>query len=184
MDSMEERDLIYRAIGFDVKRVRFRKFRGYTGEKEMSHATKDGTAYFIRKDPGLYAQIMQIQDSIPHMAKFSLPEKGYILTEIAPGTLLSDLDIIPDAASIEKQLTEFANAAKKHRLVHGDIRQWNVLLHTDGSIKVIDWNSGRFGDSDIDTQDIAKLGQLMRGEIGFFQAWKWNPAECAPWHQP
>ena len=181
---MEEREAIYRALGFDVKRVKFRKFRGYAGDKEMSRATKDGKDYFIRKDPGSYTKIMHLQDSVPHMAKFALPQRGYILTEIAPGTLLSDLDVIPDAASIERQLIEFANATKKHRLVHGDIRQWNVLLNTDGSIKVIDWNSSRFGDSNVDIEDVAKLGRLMRGEIGFFEAWNWRPAECAPWHKP
>jgi hypothetical protein len=181
---MDDRESVYTEIGFTVVRVKFQKFRGCQEIKEMCRASKDGKDHFIRKDLGWYTRIMEIQDSIPHMAKFYTPQNGYILSEIAPGELIWNLDYVPHIDRIEKQLGEFARGAKACGLVHGDIRPWNVVQDNQGDIKVIDWNLSRFGESNVDIEDVRKLGCTLRGETGFHQAWGWGPSEYAKWCRP
>jgi len=181
---MRTRESIYVPHGFKVEYVRRQKYKGTPEMREMCQASKGGEEFYVLADPGWYSKIMAVQDSIPHIAKFSMPLNGHILLSAAPGTLMSNLDEIQGIDSIEKQLLEFADAAKKHRLVHGDIRQWNILLDELGSIKVIDWNMSRFGDSDVDLQDISKLIRLLKGEIGFTEAWNWKTSDLPKWCKP
>ena len=183
--GMRTRESIYVPLGYSVEYVRPQKYKGTSEKKEMCRASKDGQNFYVFHDPGWYTKIMEIQDSIPHMAKFSMPAQGHILLSAAPGVLMSDLDEIQGIDGIERQLLEFADAGQKHRLVHGDIRQWNVLLDSStGGITVIDWNLSRFGESKVDFEDIAKLVKLLKGEIGFHEAWNWKAHDLPKWCKP
>ena len=123
---MGKRESIYRPLGYDVHYKDVEKCRGF-GTIKICLAKKDGKTFFGLSDPAWYTKIMEAQDSIPHMAKFAEPADRHILLESA-GTLIWNLDEVAFHTEIENQLTEFANAANTQRLIHGDIRPWNVFL--------------------------------------------------------
>jgi tRNA A-37 threonylcarbamoyl transferase component Bud32 len=80
------------------------------------------------------------------MAKICDRVDPFVLWEEAPGKLLWELEQgRPSLESIQKVLGEFVAAIGKVKLVHGDLRAWNVFF--DDATKrysVIDWGFSCF----------------------------------------
>src|SRR5579864_2114120 len=50
------------------------------------------------------------------------------------------MDSAPNYAQVvEDQLIEFARRTQRNRLIHGDLRPWNVIFDTTRGVQVIDW---------------------------------------------
>ncbi|HEX5245451.1 MAG TPA: phosphotransferase [Tepidisphaeraceae bacterium] len=182
---MRTRESIYIPLGYDVAYVKREKFRGWGSspvEQEYCIARKDGAEFYAWYDrDGLYADIMKVQDHIPHMARFREPAQNHILMEAASGQLIWHMNSAPDAAEVERQLSEFAASAGGNEFAHQDIRPWNVFIDEHSYITVIDWGNSRRGKSSVDAEDVAKFSKLLRGEITFQVAWGWNPHWYPEW---
>lgn len=141
---MGYRESILTPHGYRVTYVRRPGYRG-SDPKDICIAEINGVTYYPFKDPGHYGRIRAIQDRIPHMARFTDTIDDVILMEAAPGTLLWEIDSPPDPSIIATQLTEFADATRDQKLIHGDVRPWNVVVNGD-VVRIIDWNLSRFVD--------------------------------------
>jgi hypothetical protein len=173
---MRVRESIYAPLGYKTTYSRQPRFRG-SGTIDLCHAEKDGKRFVAVPAKEHFSRIINIQDSIPHMARMSEMRDGHVLMEVAPGELVWHLERIDNPQIIEAQLTDFVAATSALDLVHQDIRPWNVFW--DGTnITVIDWGNSRFGKDGADAGDVLRMGRQMRGEITFTEAWGWSIA----WH--
>jgi hypothetical protein len=160
-----------------------------------------------------YERIRRVQDSIPHIARIveilsgADLQSGVVVFEKAAGKMLWKCDSVPDIDRIEAQIVEFAAATEANKMIHGDIRPWNIFYDAEKGIKVIDWDSCRFIDelclgdellrnlanhghdghplSDlarIDADDAARLVKLLRGQTGLDATWRCGKKDgCPPW---
>ena len=62
-------------------------------------------------------------------------------------------------AFLRSYLEEIANSWASAHVMHGDLRLANVMVHTDGSIRLIDWRASGWGDP---RWDLAGLLQELR----------------------
>jgi hypothetical protein len=144
---MGDREAILLPRGYEVTYRECRKYRGSVATKQCI-AMKDGVRYFAFKvcpkvcphdHPDHYHRIQRIQASIPRMARMVGPIEDVVLLEEARGQLLWELETAPDPAVVESQLIEFALGTQNNRLIHGDVRPWNVFFDNNHGIQVIDW---------------------------------------------
>jgi hypothetical protein len=208
---MGYRDSILIANGYQARYEVREKCRGL-GNTTVCRATKNGLEFYAFRDPGHYMRIMAVQNAIPHMAKFFAFVQDVALIERVRGQLLWDLDQLHDIDRIEKQLIEFAEGTTANGLIHGDLRAWNVIADDHRGIRVIDWNLSSFVDqlhaghelvgpnghytqyhperkwnelAGVDIVDAKLNTSLMRGEIGYREAWPGErPGMLPRWCKP
>ena len=159
------------------------KYRG-AGSVKVCIATKNTVNYYATRipppdTPGHHCRIVNIQNSIPRMARLVGPFDDVILAEEATGTSLWDLDSVPDCGRVERELVEFAHATQEHNLIHGDLRPWNVYYDDRYGVQVIDWVSLSSFVDDLIGQDPRRhdLTQDQNGVKGHY--WRFHPALIA-----
>jgi len=131
------------------------------------------------------------------MAKILDRVESFLLWEEAPGKLLWELeDGRPSLGSIEDALREFVSAIGTVKLVHGDLRPWNVFFESKTKqFTVIDWGyscfigeqksedarlhiSGRnpgVADAEVDGVDLGKTIASLRVPNRTEEIWKLPP---------
>lgn len=141
---MGYRQAILSLHGYKVKYETRPKYRCSADTVTLCVALKDSVRYFAFRISAPdyvdhFRRLEKIQFSIPHMARMVGPIGDVVLLEAARGQLLWEMETPPDNALIEKQLIEFARGTKQNRLVHGDLRPWNVFFDDLSGVQVIDW---------------------------------------------
>jgi tRNA A-37 threonylcarbamoyl transferase component Bud32 len=142
------------------------------------------------------------------MAAIAMKLERCFLWEEARGTLLWELEQgRPDLASIRTSIGEFVRALSGVRLVHGDLRPWNIFYEPEtGKYSVIDWGFSCFmgepksigatahiternpgiSDEDLDALDLQKTIQALERPDKTEALWnhppnmfRWRPT---PWN--
>ena len=140
---MGHREAVLVRHGYVVRYEINEKYR--SAEKVRSCiAERNGVRCFAFKifhpdRPEHYDRIQKIQASIVRMARMVGPIDDVVLLEDARGQMLWEMETAPDAAVVESQLAEFATSIRKHGLIHGDLRPWNVFFDREYGVQVIDW---------------------------------------------
>lgn len=151
-----------------------------------------------------YERIRIIQDRLHHAARITEIVGRAIISIAATGTLLWEMDLRPPADLLRPRLEEFVTSLRQERLVHADLRPWNVFFdNTTGSVTIIDWGfsffmteghphaDGHLGDrghrdTPVDRIDEADLGltlKVISGELSPEEAWHHAP-DSWDWRPP
>jgi hypothetical protein len=186
-------------------------FRGHTGLRPIITAERDGRVGIVtlvdKARLPHYQRIQAIQDRLQHVAKITDIVDRAIITAAAAGTLLWEMESRPPVELLRPRLEEFVTSLSRERLVHADLRPWNVFLdHQTASITVIDWGFSFFiGEPDnrpeghlharghqntqldrVDETDSARTLKVISGELSPEEAWFHTPDSWdwrAPWVQ-
>jgi serine/threonine protein kinase/Flp pilus assembly protein TadD len=82
--------------------------------------------------------------------------EGKPIKELAAGGELSHDDVL----SIISQIAEGLNAAHKAGLIHGDIKSENIIVDTDGVVKIADFGLAKFGQSEMSEDTDSTSGTI------------------------
>lgn len=104
-------------------------------------------------------------------------EKGIVIEDYVSGRTLEDLlykaGRLPtqNAVNYMKQLLEILQQIHKHGIIHRDISPKNLLISTDGVLKLIDFGIAREekGDKSRDTTILGTVGYASPEQFGFRQ---------------
>ena len=160
--------------GYQVQYVTRPKYAG-SDPTTLCIATKGDVNHYAFKvcdpdHPDHHRRIQRIQDSCARMAKIVVIQDVVLSTE-ARGQNLWGMEIPPDSKIVEAQLLEFAEWTKKHDLVHGDLRPWNVFYDHHEGVQVIDWRDLSAFVDDLqprDTSPARRADLLGNGHYGKF----------------
>ena len=130
-------------LGYQIQYVARPKYRG-SALATLCVATKGGVRHYAFRigapdHPDHHRRIQCIEDVSPRMARVEVTAEGILLSVEARGQNLWEMEPVPDLRRVEAQLIEFALWTKKHQLIHGDLRPWNVFLDSEYGVQVIDW---------------------------------------------
>ncbi len=129
--------------GYEVQYISREKYRG-SQPTTLCIAIKAGVRYYASKiahpDHPDHHRRIQSLDVSPRVARFFVTAEGIVLSEEAQGRNLWEIQPAPDHRQIEAQLIEFALWTRRHQLIHGDLRPWNVFFDNDHGIQVFDWS--------------------------------------------
>jgi hypothetical protein len=145
MDNAASIESLLSQQGYQVQFVTREKYRG-SGPATLCIAVKGAVRHYAAgicapDCPEHHRRIQTIEDVSRRMARFEVTPQGILLSMEARGQNLWEIEPAPDPGIIEAQLVEFARWTQKHRLIHGDLRPWNVFFDNEVGVQVIDWGN-------------------------------------------
>jgi hypothetical protein len=121
--------------------------KGYT---TVIRASKNGRHYIVLKVPfwqnAHYLRLIEIQEQVPMAAKLLHVAESVFLLEECAGTLLWEIeDNSAFIGQLPRALDQLVASLGRVKLVHADIRPWNIFYEpTTKRFKIIDWGFSFF----------------------------------------
>lgn len=159
-----------------LKSIILNNYKSINVLKDTSNGTveqvlgPDGKVYIRKTLPGVFLpckELMSINNPyIVNALQAASDEKGsYVIEEYAEGRSLAEFLEAgksfseKEVINIALQLCEALICLQKHKLVHRDIKPGNILLHSSGAVKLIDFGACRsFSDNEEKVRDTVVIG--------------------------